>query len=287
MRIALVGPTGVLGRALVPLLIQKGYTVRALARSTAKARTLFPHLTEIAECDLLSTISTQLSSMLKGCDVVAHIATAIPRDFRAPNAWDINTRLRTDGVKRLLEASLEAGVKSYIQQSITMAYPDHGDAWITEDAPLDSSPARKETTAPVIAMEQMVRDIPLEKMHWCILRGGAFVGKDTFQENAIERLQLGQEIVPCDGSNFVSLIHVLDMAAAVVSAIENASAGSVFNIVDEPLRNGEYLDRLADALGAPRPGREKTAQCPPSWRCSNQYAKSSLNWRPTHDIIPR
>jgi nucleoside-diphosphate-sugar epimerase len=286
MKIAVVGPTGVLGRALVPLCLHKGYTVRALTRSTAKVRRLFLQVTEIIECDLLSSIAGDLPAMLEGCDAVVHIATAIPRDFTGPNAWDANTRLRTDGVRMLLAASLKVGVRRYIQQSITMAYPDHGDNWITEDMPLDSSPERAQVCSPVITMERMVQNTPLDKLAWSILRGGTFVGKDTFQENMIERLRSGKEIVACDGRNFTSLIHVSDMATAVTAAIENAPAGSVFNVVDDPIRHGEYLDRLAASIGVTRPRRDKTAKCPPSWRCSNQAAKVILKWLPLHSIIP-
>lgn len=286
MRVALVGPTGVLGRALVPLLLQQGYTVRALARSAAKARALFPQVAEIVACDLLSNTAGELPSLLQGCEVVVHIATAIPRDSAAPNAWEANTRLRTDGVRMLLDASLAVGARRYIQQSITMAYPDHGDDWITEDMPLDSSPARARINAPVIAMEQLVRDTPPGKLPWCILRGANFVGKDTAQENRLERIRAGREVIACDGRNFLSLIHVSDMASAVVAAIENAPAGSVFNIAGEPLREGDYVDRLADAIGAPRPGRDSTAPCPPSWRCSSQAAKTTLKWSPAHHLIP-
>jgi nucleoside-diphosphate-sugar epimerase len=287
MKVGVVGPTGVLGRALISFLLQSGYAVRALARSAAKAQLLFPQGAQILECDLLSpNIERFLSSLLDGCDAVVHVATSIPRDFTAPNAWDANTRLRTDGVNLLLEASRKVGVKRYIQQSIMMAYPDMGDDWINEDVSLDTSSERAWLCAPVIAMEQMIRNIPLEELEWCILRGGTFVGKDTFQESTIERLRIGKEIVPRDGRNFTSLIHVLDMASAIVAAIENASPGSVFNIVDEPLRYGEYLDRLADSIGVPRPRRDKVIECPPSWRCSNQAAKARLRWQPLHGIIP-
>ncbi|MCC6165967.1 MAG: NAD-dependent epimerase/dehydratase family protein [Caldilineaceae bacterium] len=286
MRVAVVGPTGVLGRALVPALLQQGYAVRALARTSAKARRLFPQVTEIVECDLLASVAEELPAMLDGCDTVMHIATAIPRDFMAPHAWDANTRLRTDGVKMLLAASLKAGVRRYIQQSITMAYPDHGDSWITEEMPLDASPERARVCAPVMTMEQMIRDTPVEELEWCILRGGSFVGQDTFQDDTLERLRLGQEIVPCDGRNFTSLIHVSDVATAFVAAVEHAPAGSVFNVVAEPLRQGDYLDRLADSSGAPRPRRDQSAHCPPSWRCSNQAAKARLKWQPLHGVTP-
>ncbi len=286
MRIAVIGPTGVLGRALVPILMQKGHIVRALARSTTKVHRLFPQLREIVECDLLSNIAEDLPSMLDGCDAVVHIATSIPLNFTDSNAMKANTRLRTAGTKTLLDASLKVGIRRYIQQSITMAYPDHGDNWITEDMPLDASPRRTGICSPVITMEQMIRNIPLEDLKWCILRGGTFVGKGTFQENAMERLRSGKEIVSCDGSNFTSLIHVEDMAAAIAAAIETAQAGSIFNVVDEPLRRGEYLDRLADSIGVTRPERDKTVPCPPSWRCSNQAARTAMNWQPLHSIIP-
>ncbi len=132
----------------------------------------------------------------------------------------------------------------------------------------------------------MIRDTPLDQLDWCILRGGTFVGRDTFQDDRIESLRSGDQIVPCDGRNFTSLIHVADMARAVAAAIENAPAGSVFNIVDEPIRNGDYLDRLADSIGADRPRLDLSAECSPSWRCSNQAAMDRLRWQPTHGIIP-
>ncbi|TAH50980.1 MAG: NAD-dependent epimerase/dehydratase family protein [Chloroflexota bacterium] len=288
MKLAIAGSTGVLGRAVIPLLVQQGYDVRALARSVAKAKKLFPQNVEIVECDLLSPkIDQTIESLLDGCKVVLHIATAIPHDSSAPHAWDANTRLRTDVVSMLLKASAQVGAKQYIQQSITMAYPDCGEDWITEEAPLDTSPERATVCGPVIAMESMIQNIPTNTLHWCILRGGSFVGRDTFQDRAIENLRAGKEIVPCDGENFISLIHVNDMATATVAALKYAPSGSIFNIVDEPLRQYEYSDRLAALIGAAKPPRDENSKCPPSWRCSNQHAKSILNWTPTHDIIPK
>ncbi|MCG3212626.1 MAG: hypothetical protein FOGNACKC_06296 [Anaerolineae bacterium] len=287
MKIAVVGSTGVLGCALVPLLVEQGYVVRALARSIKKAQTFLSQGVEIVECDLLSpNVEEHMAPMLDGCETVVHIATSIPRDFTAPNAWEANTRLRTDVVKILLKASLGVGVKRYVQQSITMAYPDYGEDWITEDAPLDMSSDREWVCAPVVAMEEMVRNVSPEELQWCILRGGTFVGPGTFQDRMIENLRAGKEVVPCDGRNFISLIHVSDMATAIVAALMRAPTGSVFNIVDEPIRQGEYSDRLAASVGVARPRRDEDAKCPNSWRCSNQAAKSVLEWLPKHNIIP-
>ncbi len=179
-----------------------------------------------------------------------------------------------------------AGVQRYVQQSIVMAYADGGEQWLDERAPLDRSPARAIICAPVIAMEDMVRAVPPARLQWCILRGGNFVGPGTAESELIARLRAGRVVVRCDGRNFLSLVHVADMARAVCMALESAPASSVFNIVDEPLRNGEYMDQLAGLVGAPQPARDATKPCPPSYRCSNQAAGRVLGWMPVHGIWP-
>jgi 2-alkyl-3-oxoalkanoate reductase len=285
MRVFIAGATGVLGRSLVPLLVQQGHTVRALVRSPEKAPVAAG--VELSQGDLLSEeTKKRLPALVSGCQAVLHIATAIPKEFGAPGAWDANTRLRIEGTRSLLSASLVAGVERYVQQSITLAYVDGGDRWLDESTPFDTSPARAGTSGPVIEMESMVRAVPLDRLAWCILRGGSFVGPGTAQESAIQRLHDGVERVPCDGSNYISPVNVADMAEAIVASLQHAPGGSIFNIVDEPLRQGDYLDRLAALVSAPPAPRDPAAPCPPSLRCSNAAARRALGWRPTHGIWP-
>lgn len=284
MRVAVVGATGVYGRNLVPLLVHAGFRMRALVRAPAKAHALFGDQIEAVECDLLADdIAARLPAMLAHCDAVLHIATAIPADAAAPNAWEANTRLRTEGTQALLNATLAVGVECYIQQSIVMAYPDCGDEWIDERTPLQQT----SVGSPVSAMEAMVRDIATERLRTCILRGGAFVGASTFQECTIARLKAGHELILCDGRYFVSYVHVADIARATVAALQRAPAGSIFNIVDEPLRQRDYLERLAALVGAPPPTFQPNAPCPPSQRCSNRLAREMLQWQPIHSILPQ
>jgi nucleoside-diphosphate-sugar epimerase len=287
MKVAIVGPTGVLGRSLVPLLQQQGHTVRALARSPEKVEALFGKEVEAKACDLLAADTPEhLAEMLDGCQAVMHIATAIPSDFSAPGAWETTTRLRTEGTQRLLKAALEAGLERYIQQSISLAYPDSGEAWIDEETQLDESPSRESICGPVIRMESMVRATHIHDLEWCILRGGMFVGPGTFQERTAADLLAGREKVPCDGSNYLSAVHVADMASACAAALVRPVAGAILNINAEPLRQGQYLDGLAQAVGARRPNRDPEAPCPPSLRCSNQTARRMLEWEPAHGLYP-
>ncbi|MBI5671416.1 MAG: NAD(P)-dependent oxidoreductase [Chloroflexi bacterium] len=283
MRIGVVGASGVLGRALLPLLAEQGHTVIALARSQPVTG---PGIHFVAHDLLDAAADATLHRALAGCDAVCHIATAIPRDFAAPGAWDANTRLRTEGTRRLLDVALQSGVKLYIQQSIVMAYVDGGDEWLDETTPLDTSPERAAVCAPVIEMETMVQAVPPSQMQTYILRGGQFVGAGTGQEQTIERLRAGRETVDCDGQYFISPVHVTDMARAVVAVLHQLPAEQIFNITDEPIRQADYLDGLAQWLGVPAPPRRPGQPCPPSFRCSNGLARRVLGWQPEQSIWP-
>jgi nucleoside-diphosphate-sugar epimerase len=287
MQVAIVGATGVLGRNLLPRLLAEGHRVRALARTPAQAQALTAQGVEPVEGDLLAPDAAErLRALVAGCDALVHAATAIPADSGAPGAWEANTRLRTHGTGLLLDAALAAGVAAYVQQSIVMAYPGSGDRWLDETTPLDTSPDRASVVGPVAIMEGLVQAVAPERLRWCILRGGAFAGPGTAQEQTLARLRGGTEIVPCDGRNFLSPIHLADMAEAVLLAVRRAPAGSIFNICDEPLRQGEYMDRLAALIGVPPPPRAPARPCPPSWRCGNYSARTELAWEPRQGIWP-
>jgi nucleoside-diphosphate-sugar epimerase len=279
--VLVAGATGVLGRALVPLLIADRHRVLAIARNASTAD--LPAGVEGIDADVLED---DLLELVYGCDAVVHIATAIPTDPSAPGAWDLTARLRTEGTRRLLDAALACHVRRYVQQSIVMAYRDGGDAWLDEEAQLDDSFERAAICRPVIEMEGMIRDVDPQFLAWTILRGGSFVGAGIGEDTLIDRLRGRDVIVAGDGSNYVSLVNVADMATAVAASLELAPAGSTFNIVDEPLRYGDYIDALSDLIGVARPRRAGELPLPPSWRCTNRAALTTLGWMPRERIWP-
>jgi len=269
MTVLVAGATGVLGRALIPRLLADRRRVLAIARNASTAD--LPAEVEAIDVNL---IEDDLLELVHGCDAVIHIANPTPSE---PSAF---------GTRRLLDAALASRVRRYVQQSTVMAYRDGGDAWLDEAAPLDDSPERAEICAPVIEMEEMIREVRPHVLAWTILRGGSFVGGGVGENTLIDQLRTGHATVAGDGSNYVSLINVADMASAVAAALESAPAGSTFNIVDEPLRYGDYVDALSDLIGVTRPRRAAELQLPPSWRCTNRAALATLGWMPRERIWP-
>ena len=125
-----------------------------------------------------------------------------------------------------------------------LAYPDGRERWLDESTPLDTSLARAAIGAPVITMESLVRSVPPDRLGWCILCGGTFVGPGTAQDDLIAQVKAGRAVVPGDGTAFFSPVHVADLASAMAAALRTAPLGSVFNVVDEPSSPLPLRERL-------------------------------------------
>ena len=272
MNILVVGATGVLGRHVVPRLLENGYYVRALIRRHDQAQFLELIGVEPMVGDIFDFNSLDKASY--GCDAVLHLATAIPKS--AEQDWSMNDRIRREGTRNLLDAALKNSVRRYVQQSIALVYGDKGQDIVDETASLQDSPISQSS----IDMEEMVQAAKLE---WSILRGGIFYGTGTGREDGWrQHAKDGNLALPGDGSDLISLVHVVDYARAVVTAIESAPSGSIYNIVDnEPVSYERLFTHITAQLrvDTPKPGGPKFL---PSLGCSNNKARQELAWNPTY-----
>jgi nucleoside-diphosphate-sugar epimerase len=129
-------------------------------------------------------------------------------------------------------------------------------------------------------MEDAVRASGLD---WIILRGGLFYGPGTgFDDDWYARAAMGKLRLPGDGSDFVSLVHIADMAAATVAAVEAWPSRQTLIVADDmPARWREVFGYIADAAGAEAPQTGGRIGFP-SFRMSNRRAREALNWAPRY-----
>ena len=272
LNIFVVGTTGILGRNVVPRLVERGHKVKAIVRRHEQAEFIHQMGADPIIGDIFDIVS--LNNVASGCDVALHLATAIPKSGNQD--WSLNDRIRREGTRNLIAAATTNGIKRYIQQSITLLYGDCRQVIVDESAPLQPSVMSQSAAD----MEEMVRNSTLE---WCILCGGLFYGIGTGRENEWrEAARQGRLALPGDGDDLISLIHVVDMARAVVATTENAPSGSVYNIVDDkPVSYKELFTYITTQLDTALP----TAGGPkflPSLGCSNARAKQDLSWQPAY-----
>ncbi len=276
MRVAVIGATGVLGRHVLPRLVERGHTVSASVRRQADAERIRGLGIEAFEADILEPAS--LGAVVEGCDAVLHLATVVPMPGAKPR-WDLNDRIRREGTQNLMAAATKAGVARYLQQSVAMLLTASDARPQTEDDPVQGSPVLDSA----IDMEALVRGADLD---WRIVRGGAFYGPGTGRPaDWLEAARAGTLELPGDGGAFVSPIHVADMAAAVIAVLEAEAPRSVWNVVDDtPVTLSQLLRHVAALAGAPPPAPGGPPP-PYSFRVSNARLKDQLGWAPRYPSI--
>jgi len=279
LSIAVLGATGVYGRHLIPRLVARGYRVRALARRPETAATAAVCGAEVRRADIFDAASLRVG--LEGCDVGVNLATSLPGPSGTGD-YATNDRLRREGTPIWIRACQEAGVPRIVQQSIAMVNAGAGETWADEDTVF---PAGREDTAALaiaaaLAMEETVRQSGLD---WTILRGALFYGPGTgFDDDWFARARAGKLRLPADGQDYVSLVHIADMAEATAAAIGHWPSRQALIVADdEPARWGDVLAYVAAIAGAalPPPGGRLRL---PSFRVSNRRARKALSWTPLY-----
>jgi nucleoside-diphosphate-sugar epimerase len=274
MRIAVIGANGVLGRHVVPRLIERGHSVRAGVRDESKGIILALAGAEVMRADILDGDS--LLPLVSGCEAVLHLATAIPRPGQ-PQDWTRNDRVRSEGTGLLLKAARRAGVRRIVAQSVAMIHAGSGDTWVSEDSPFPPVEPRLRTA---VELEAQVRESGTEH---CILRGGLFYGPGTGREDAWrEAARAGTLRLPEDGGDYLSLIHVVDMARAMVDATVAPRPSTLYLVADnQPAPARELLTYIArqQGAGAPPAGGARWLR---SFRVSNAKLRAELQWEPAY-----
>ncbi len=249
MRIFIAGATGVVGRRVVPALLDKGHRVTALARSPSRRAPLEARGAHAVTVSLFDRDA--LTRAVRAHDVVINLATHIPPMSRLflPGAWRENDRLRRDGAANLVAAAIAARAGRFIQESFAPIYPDRGTQWVDESTPL--SPVRYNRS--VLDAEASALRFTSGGRAGVVLRFAGFYGSDADQLVDMMRfVRKGRSPLPGSEDAYISSVSHDNAAAAVVAALD-APAG-VYNVTDdEPVTHREYVGAIACALGVPAP----------------------------------
>lgn len=284
MRVAVVGATGVVGTSVVRTLTAEGHDVVGLARTPEKAR-LLDGLGAMAHCTSLLD-RDGLVAMFDGADAVCNVATCVPVGLAAlrPGSWRADDRLRTDGVRRVVEAAREARVRRVVQAGVSFLYADQGDDWIAEDAPLGITPA----TEPASVAESRVQDYCCGSRTGVVLRFGTVVGDDPITRFVLRSARSGLAVGTGSPDGWAHVVHTDDLGPAVLAALSVPSG--VYNVGAEPVRRADLAAGFAEAAGRGRAfagpvrrrlGGERMEPLARSLRVSSELFTAHSGWTPS------
>ncbi|MFD0691466.1 NAD-dependent epimerase/dehydratase family protein [Actinomadura fibrosa] len=264
MKILLAGATGVVGRRLLPLLVQAGHEVAGTTRRPERAEAVRDLGGTPVVMDALDEAAVRAAVETVRPDAIVHQLTDLTgEDFAA------NSRLRIEGTRHLVDAALAAGVQTMIAQSIAWLYVP-SDTPAVETDPLDPTLPPYEGVA---GLETAVGEMP----RGVVLRYGALYGPGTWYapDGAIaKRVRAGSlRLTPA----WTSFVHADDAAAAALAALD-WPAGPVNIVDDEPATTADWLPVYSAALGAPMPGKARHAAA--TGRPVSNAKALGLGWKP-------
>jgi nucleoside-diphosphate-sugar epimerase len=289
MRVFVAGASGVLGRRLVPQLIDAGHEVVGTHNSPASGARLHTLGAKPVMLDLLDAEAVRRAVLENGPDAIVHEATALAgvrfgrsldRAFAGTNA------LRTTGTDTLIAAAWDLGVRRFVAQSFApYRYARVGGPVKSEDDPLDPNPPANthETHAAMAYLEEAVTGFG-----GIALRYGGFYG--TPDDGWGDLVRKRRMPIVGDGAGTIPWINVDDAASATVLALEHEGP-AIYNIVDDdPAPAREWLPAMAEAVGAKPPrrvpawlarlvaGEAVVAMGTQARGASNAKAKRELGW---------
>jgi nucleoside-diphosphate-sugar epimerase len=283
--VAVVGATGVIGRSAIPALLRAGHDVVGLARSAERAEVLHRMGATARRVSLAD--HDGLAAMFAGADAVCNFATRVPIGLAAarPGAWRANDRLRTDGVRRVVEAAREARVRRVVQESVTFLYADQGDDWITEDAPLEITRA----TEPASVGESLLQDFTCGSRAGVVLRFGSIIGDDPMTRFLSDAARRGRAVGVGSPQGWAHVVHGDDLGSAVVASL--GVPGGVYNVGAEPVLRADLVAGLSESVEREsvgfvgpvvrRLGGVRLEPLTRSLRVSSEHFSTSSGWRPS------
>jgi nucleoside-diphosphate-sugar epimerase len=280
------GASGFIGQTLCGQLEERGHELSALVRRAGSE----PKGTRGVVADL--TDAGRLKEALKGeePECVVHLAAEIASQRSERKVHEVNVL----GTASLLEAcrtlaGTEPGPR--IVFASTVVTGDAHGALLSEETvlPVETAYGRSKQEGERLVSESGLPAVIVRPSH-VYGPGGWYV-----HELIAGLRRPGRLAVIGNGRNLWDVVHVDDVASALVLAVEQAEAGEIYHVVDdEPIAFYDFMALTAEALdvGPPRrvpaalarliAGGPAVAAATRSARSSNAKLKRELGWEPRY-----
>ncbi len=243
--ILVTGAAGLLGRAVVDLLVKGGRPVRALVRPGTASRA--PRADEVIEADLDSPRA--VLEAVRGVGAIVHTAALMSGPDEAVR------RSIVDHTRRLLDLAQENGVGTFVYISSVAVY-GHGDfRGIDESHPLAPTSAYGRAKADAERLVQAAYAGRPQKSAWILRPSNVYGPGDRHFATLIETLGR-HAVIPLvrGGGVFFDVVAAADVAALTALCLDRPAPGpgETLNASGgEDLTVKDVVDRVRERFGYP------------------------------------
>ncbi len=251
-RAFLTGATGFVGSAVARILIDKGWSVRALVRAGADMRNIRSLALEKIKGDLGD--EDFLAQAMRGCHALFHVAA----DYRlwALDRGDIY-RTNVGGSARIMRAALRSRIARIVYTSSIATLGTHPGGIADETTPVSFADMIGDyKKSKYLAEQEVVRMIREDQLPAIIVHPSMPVGPRDHRPTASGRLILtaARGAMPFyTASTGLNIAHVDDVAKGHWQAYAKGTIGQHYILGGENLSLGDLVRNIAAIAGKRRP----------------------------------
>ncbi len=237
------GATGFVGWHVARALVNRGDSVRALARDPAKLREL-PEVQGV-QGDLRDPAS--LERAVEGCGVVYHVAADYRLWTREP---DEMYKSNVEGTRAMLEAARRAGVERFVYTSTVGCIGIPSDGIGDESVPAHLDQMQGPYKRSKFLAEQVALEFAKEGFPVVIVNPTAPVGGHDFKPTPTGKIIVDfvRGAIPAYVDTGLNVVDVRDVACGHLAACERGAPGERYILGAENLTLQQILAALAGIL---------------------------------------
>jgi nucleoside-diphosphate-sugar epimerase len=241
MNVLIVG-CGYIGVAIGADLVRRGHVVWGLRRTDRANTQLVAAGIRPLIADVLNPGS--LPSLNDGYDWVVHCVSASGGD---PTDYE---KTYVEGTRHLISWLSQKPPTRLVYTSSTGVYGNQDGGWVDETSP--PNPITETGRILIKAEALLLEAAKVKGLPAVILRVAGIYGPE--RSYWLEQVLAGTAGIDGAGERILNMVHQLDVAGAILAALERAETGEIYNVVDdEPVKQGIFLKWLAQYLGRPVP----------------------------------
>lgn len=249
MKALVTGANGFTGSHVAKALLQRGDAVVGFVRQSSNLSRLKDCNVQFAYGDI--TDVDALKQAMTGVDVIFHTAAYV--ELGLVNVAEME-RVNVEGTRAVLEAMQAAGVPKMVYCSTIGVYGDTQGSTIDETFQRQQADFSSAYDSTKYKAQQLVNQAVAEGKHIVsVMPSGIFGSDDPHFGPVLQTFQRGKLKVWAGGDRVTGIVHVDDLAQAMLLAAEKAAPGSHYIISTGDMTTREMFEFLGEETGMPVP----------------------------------
>ncbi|HEX7905810.1 MAG TPA: NAD-dependent epimerase/dehydratase family protein [Chitinophagaceae bacterium] len=261
-KLLVTGGTGFLGSYIIKALVEKGYAVRALRRSTTLPFWIAPDIlnntatgsVEWVEGDILDVVS--LDEAMEGVDAVIHSAAVVSFAGKDRNMM---YQVNVEGTANVVNMALEKKVRRLIHiSSVAALGRTAGGGHVNEEKKWEESKVNTHYAKSKYKAELEVWRGMAEGLSAVILNPSTILGYGDWNNSSCAIFKNVYEEFKWYSPGINGFVDVEDVARVVVLMLENEISEQRFTVNAESWPFKKLMDTIAENFGKRKPARQTT-----------------------------